>query len=349
MVRVACLMMQRDEEDLLEPWLAYHGHLFGFENLFVVDNGSESSVVRDVISTYRRAGVNFDFAFQGSEWYEKKGDIMKERINSLQKCGNYDIFIPMDCDEFLVQISDTGLSCSRNGILELLSEQKHEKSILRSPVLLYNTPGAKNYYYMMNQLKVFFASTKVYILEHGNHGASLGWDAPVKDLSLTYLHFHNRQFRSIVKHALQKLSCRVNVNDLDAVASYTGHGDHLVKYFSMSEADYVHSFASRNLVEFKEFGDLLDTLKVGAGINRLCSTEVADFTRSGAVIPATFDAKTYLSLNPDVANSGMPPLVHYYKFGRRESRRISHETQPTSAQLDAAFAALPVRQIRTAS
>ena len=37
MPKVACFMMQKNEQTLLEPWLIYHGHLFGFENLYVWD------------------------------------------------------------------------------------------------------------------------------------------------------------------------------------------------------------------------------------------------------------------------------------------------------------------------
>ncbi len=40
MRNVACIVMQKDEIFLSRPWLAYHGHLFGFGNLFVLDNGS---------------------------------------------------------------------------------------------------------------------------------------------------------------------------------------------------------------------------------------------------------------------------------------------------------------------
>ena len=40
MARVRCIMMQKDESFLLEPWLLYNGYLFGFENLTVYDNGS---------------------------------------------------------------------------------------------------------------------------------------------------------------------------------------------------------------------------------------------------------------------------------------------------------------------
>jgi hypothetical protein len=40
---VRIIMMQRNEVDLLYPWVLYHGLRFGFENLHIIDNGSDDS------------------------------------------------------------------------------------------------------------------------------------------------------------------------------------------------------------------------------------------------------------------------------------------------------------------
>jgi hypothetical protein len=37
-MRIACVMMQKNEDELLRPWLAYHSYLFSPENLYVFDN-----------------------------------------------------------------------------------------------------------------------------------------------------------------------------------------------------------------------------------------------------------------------------------------------------------------------
>lgn len=37
----ACVMMQRNEVNALEPWTKYHAVLFGLENLYVIDHGSD--------------------------------------------------------------------------------------------------------------------------------------------------------------------------------------------------------------------------------------------------------------------------------------------------------------------
>ena len=62
MTRVACLMMQKDEALLLRPWLLYHGLLFGFENLYVYDNGSTSDAVLAILREFAAVGVHVDDA-----------------------------------------------------------------------------------------------------------------------------------------------------------------------------------------------------------------------------------------------------------------------------------------------
>ena len=42
-------MMQKNEDDLLEPWIKYHSNMFGAENLFIYDNGSTSPLVAEVL------------------------------------------------------------------------------------------------------------------------------------------------------------------------------------------------------------------------------------------------------------------------------------------------------------
>lgn len=37
-----------------------------------------------------------------------------------------------------------------------------------------------------------------------------------------------------------------------------------------------------------------------------------------------FDSSFYLEQNPDVKASGLNPLLHYLKFGKKEERNISH-------------------------
>ena len=39
-MKVIMATMVKDEVDIVEHWINYHGKLFGYENLFIVDNMS---------------------------------------------------------------------------------------------------------------------------------------------------------------------------------------------------------------------------------------------------------------------------------------------------------------------
>src|SRR5471030_579275 len=95
-------MMQKDETYLLEPWLVYHGHLFGFENLFVFDNGSASLEVRHILARFTREGVNVDWGYASRRDFLAKGELIGGLIRTLDQRGEYDFLIPLDCDEFIV-------------------------------------------------------------------------------------------------------------------------------------------------------------------------------------------------------------------------------------------------------
>ena len=100
-MKIACLMMQKNERILLEPWILYHGDLFGFENLFIFDNGSTDEIVITVLQKYEKRGVNINRAYNSKSDFEGKGNLIADKIRSLDQCNYYDFFFPLDCDEFI--------------------------------------------------------------------------------------------------------------------------------------------------------------------------------------------------------------------------------------------------------
>src|SRR4051794_8936502 len=117
MPRIACLMMQKDEDILLRPWLLYHGYLFGFENLYVFDNGSSSEAVLATLQAFAAVGVNVDFTHDRPEDFEFKGEVIGRTIKEFRQDDRYDIALPLDCDEFLAVRGSAGVTCNRNEIL----------------------------------------------------------------------------------------------------------------------------------------------------------------------------------------------------------------------------------------
>lgn len=72
MATVRCITMQKNESKLLEAWIKYYGYLFGFENLYILDNGSNEDAVFSILKKYSRVGVNIYY-----EHNQKKTSIKK--------------------------------------------------------------------------------------------------------------------------------------------------------------------------------------------------------------------------------------------------------------------------------
>ena len=47
---VKLFTMVKDEVDIIEYWIMYHGKLFGYENLFIVDNMSTDGTFEKINS-----------------------------------------------------------------------------------------------------------------------------------------------------------------------------------------------------------------------------------------------------------------------------------------------------------
>jgi len=98
MVRVKLFVMQKDEDDILNDWIIYHAHLFGLENIYLIDNYS-GEASKSIIEHYQRQGLN---VYERPD-YAHKGEYLCELIRAM--ADDCDIAIPMDLDEFIGVIS----------------------------------------------------------------------------------------------------------------------------------------------------------------------------------------------------------------------------------------------------
>jgi hypothetical protein len=70
----------KNEYDLIEDFLLYHGYLFGYENLVVIDNGSTDTRVLDVYERYKPRGVTVvtRLGYKGAQQGEHFTEVMKD-------------------------------------------------------------------------------------------------------------------------------------------------------------------------------------------------------------------------------------------------------------------------------
>jgi hypothetical protein len=263
-MRVACLMMQKDERQFLEPWIAYHAWLFGIDNLYVFDNGSTDPRVLEILRRYTGKGLRVDYSRKTTKDFEGKGGIIAGKIRALDANAPYDFYFPLDCDEFVVALDGETPRAGKAEIETALAPLVGEPRVLDVGRALMNNPVMPDRYLLSSALrKSFFARGACLSLDLGFHdGRAITTDERVAT-SLAYAHFHYRSYRAHQFHGRQKLLGRVREMtraELRRVQRLKLGGYHLVPKLLMSEAEYNAFLSQEPPVHFLELRRRLDEL-----------------------------------------------------------------------------------------
>jgi hypothetical protein len=260
-MKVACIMMQRNENLLLTHWIHYHGALFGYENLYIFDNGSDNVEVKEYLGRlgpqYR---LNLDYSKTTKADYEVKGDIVVQKIRELEALSDYDFFIPLDCDEFVCVQNGSDISFSREAVLAELGKHRSSPDALKITGCFYNCHGRKDYYYYLDVPKTFFAAGAAGSLDVGYHDGKSRLSPHSKPTAIQLMHLHNKPFKTLKIHAELKLKGRVRSMEPQDLRSYHGPGEHLIRYFFMTEAEYLDSFPKETAIYIPEFAATMDRM-----------------------------------------------------------------------------------------
>ncbi len=204
--KVKLFMMVKDEVDIIEDWLKYHGSIFGFSNLYIIDNYSKDGTY-EILQKYQegRRGI---YLIRKKD-YKLKGDYMYHLMKDVAK--NYDIAYPLDADEFIVFYDKVGnrirtdnirnyldgLSTDHdnykaNYIMSTIDTADHigyERATVQANFGLYTDYG--------RMAKTFFNNHKwkTRSLDHGNHHPNS--DYLLTDICL--LHYHCRNLEQMKK------------------------------------------------------------------------------------------------------------------------------------------------------
>jgi hypothetical protein len=236
-------MMQKDESDLLAHWIEYHGNLFGLENLYVYDNGSTNPVCLDAMDKYKKLRVNFYFEFNSQADFLNKGKILGNKILELESTNAYDFFIPLDCDEFIGAISDSGvISCDSKIIHNELDMHSKTEDVLLFRYQLYNSAFSNMWFSRRYWPKTFFKSGAYGWLDEGFHRGRSKKGSGEHKTNLIQFHLHNKPFATIQAHTLRKISARVGDKPREEILNYVGAGQHVIKYLRMDEHQYWNHF-----------------------------------------------------------------------------------------------------------
>lgn len=324
MARVRCITMQRDETQLLAAWIRYHGALFGFDNLVVFDNGSSERAVVQTLQQAERAGVDVRWTHRDCRDFEQRGAHLHNLMRGWQEAAlDYDFAIPLDCDEFLVTWTRTGLDCRADAVAAELERRRGEARALAVPSALFNVPGRPGWFVVEDQRKCVLPAHAAGEIDAAWRVATSSRAAGVCDTALATLHFRNKKLR--------ELRARARARFGEGAAGEGEPGAHLASVVELDEHAYLHRFDDQVLVGFPAFGATLAAFGVESRLlgappedgRRVPAGEIAVMLPAGDGRPVWFDGDAYLRENPDVAGAAWPAALHYVRHGVREGRRAS--------------------------
>lgn len=240
--------MQKNEGPLLFSWLTYHISLFGAESIYLFDNMSSDFLTIECLDWAEAQGATI---IRNCAEFEKKGVLVTDAIKQL--AGKYDWFFPLDADEFITKKNGNLVSGKPEDIFEEINRMDKTK-LVRIPHYFWNIPYSSDGYYTPAK-KVMVPSGFNVKLDIGFHLFS--WEkskfgdtidsALLQPTELCYLHFHNKPFPRVLDAARMKLAARLKGFTRNELNEYKGAGNHLCKYFLMSEVDYMEGFTKKEV------------------------------------------------------------------------------------------------------
>jgi hypothetical protein len=349
-MNIKLFTMVKDEVDIVRDWILYHGYLFGFNNLFIVDNFSTDGTFEE-INKFTSSGVN---VFREAN-YINKGNIMTHLIKTF--CNNC-IAYPLDIDEFIVYYNknDNSISTDKSYIINYITNLPL-KAVYKTNyiiALITNDIGYDNpiedmvyghYQDYGHNAKSFF-NTQIFIgaIDHGNHYATNNFFLT----NLCLLHYHHRnldQMKKKINNNISGLGYNPNdINQLRALLATNAMGFHHVSnQIAILENKYTlptsHGSPKQDIL-LKPLSDLITSFNLfdyryyldnnlDLRINGIVTIELALrhwFAHGINENRATniFDWKYYLATYSDLIRNGIntksKALQHWFDYGKDEGR-----------------------------
>lgn len=218
--------MVKGEVDIVNEWILYHGSLFGFQNLYVIDNLSQDGTWEALVKLKNKYNINITRLPD----YKKKGTYMTTMFRGFCRPG--EIGIPIDIDEFIVYYDKhtNKISCNGakiNNILKTLPLRTvYKMNYILSKIIVPN--GYENAVISSThgQYEDYGVSAKSFFnrtlfngeIDHGNHYAT--GDYMLTDLCL--VHYHCRNIEQMKKKIYNNVSgLGYSPFDLDSLKSLT--------------------------------------------------------------------------------------------------------------------------------
>ncbi|WP_027577875.1 glycosyltransferase family 2 protein [Bradyrhizobium sp. Ai1a-2] len=255
-IKAACVMVEKNEDDLIAPWLCYHGELFGLEHLYVFDNGSTNPGTLSILDRYSKLGVNVNYSRKTLEDHRSRSIWLGTFIKELANDG-YDFILPLDCDEFFaLRDVDQIIRCDKSSILAELEKLAGKHAIFQAYHSYPNLIGKAGVFMNWAQKKHFFSRRSFNTTDHGFHNVTGAEGATFENTDFAYVHYHYKPFDIMVAHSKQKLSRDYDVSDISAIPATNRLGQFL-HMPSDKYKDFVAQFKNHKKYSAPELQNIL--------------------------------------------------------------------------------------------
>lgn len=235
MVSIIVATMVKDEEDIIKQWIEYYGKIFGYKNLYIIDNYSTDNTY-NFLQEYIPKGI----CLNRIKNFKNKGKIMT-LIKDNVDC---DFFLPVDIDEFLVLYDESKNQVTCNNLVEYFNTimNKYPEQILFKTEYIYPvktnnsnkilkqfTNGyIKNSH--KNSAKTFIQNrlNNNIIIDQGNHIYTNNYI----NTDLYLIHYTRRthsQFKNKITNILNGYKYKINLSSLKELYKPGLQGRHHVR------------------------------------------------------------------------------------------------------------------------
>ena len=197
---VKIFTMVKDEIDIVRDWLIYHGSMFGFGNIYIIDNYSTDGTYELLINMSLEIPIHVSRLPN----YALKGKYMKKLI---EKYGKDDkIAYPIDIDEFVVLYNkeNNTIDINKQNILHYIDNLPEHKVYKTNYIISKITKengydratieSTHGYYSDYGKNAKSFFNTKLFKnvdIDHGNHYETS--DYYLTDICLVHYHWRNTE------------------------------------------------------------------------------------------------------------------------------------------------------------
>lgn len=233
LIKIFC--MTKDEYDLIESFILYYGHLFGFNNLIIIDNMSTNNTVLNIYKKYIEKGITL--YYESDYTKGSQGNIFTKYMNKYKDTCKY--MMGLDTDEFIFSLTNPENPCDKNNIINIINTIPNNvtkiaygtyvNSIVDKSDKLYMNYKYENpvkdiiYFNHINWRnkicvrKVFYESRTFISTENGNHDGIVS-DGKHDSIYIGILHYHETGARRKFERCMNMMNDYKYSNTTDDIS-----------------------------------------------------------------------------------------------------------------------------------